>query len=136
VVISCFAIGFGFWIAGRKDPPDLHQAASLRITYTIAGSAAPKVLTISDPAEVKAVLSTIHVTQNRRDDLWRTIPGQSVEFILPSGKTVWTQLADDTVLSLPEWGGTLYVTDTFYRRICDILSQAEGGKIDILKPGT
>jgi hypothetical protein len=109
---------------------DLLTAVGLRVGYTVSNKT--KVLTISEPDEVKSVLASLTVTGEEKKLDVKFFPLGTVDFLLADQKVLSTKLVSPTHIEKDDWG-QIYVTDGFYEKICEVVSKAERKPMDVLK---
>lgn len=120
------------WSREMTGSRDLKKATSLTIGYTLKGRTA-KSVTVSDPAEVRDLLDALEITETRPGWFGGPSPLGWVEFVLPDGTVARAVFVSPTQLDRANWG-QVFVTRRFYEKANDVASQAEGRRIDLLKP--
>jgi hypothetical protein len=120
-------------VPGEHD--DLLQARTIGINYTYEGRT--KFLSIDNPAEVKAIVSTLKFESNRygRYRRWGMASNSAnrVYFNLPDGSSVETHFITTTQLKRKDGYDIPLSNSRFYEKINAILSSAEAKKVDILR---
>jgi hypothetical protein len=125
----------GLLLARAVVPPGpealLRQATAIRIGYTVGEQR--RHVTVSRPEELRRLLDALTVTSTiRRTDFPSWQARGSADFTLPNGTVLRTVFVYNDQLERLHWG-RLYVTQDFYRKICDLLTREEGRPIDVLK---
>jgi hypothetical protein len=126
------ALALFLWSREKFDSKDLKKATSIEIAYMVK-SPQTKTVTINDPATVKRLLDAL--------DIINTQPGAQVAltnqpyliFHLAGGKQARLVFVNQQQIDRANWG-LLYVTPTFYQKVNEELSRAEGKPIDIMRP--
>ncbi len=110
----------------------MRQAVSLTVTYAVGGQA--KTLTVDRPEALEDLFAVFRLRQREahRDVVWRGGPVGQV----PVGGAVKFHFPDHTARQLQflsrDWLGEFEVDPRFYQRLCDLVSRAEGRRIDLL----
>lgn len=125
------ALGLYLWSRDAFSSKDLLKAQSVKITYQVKGKQS-KSIVVNDPAEVKALLDTLKITDTRMGPQYGLTTGGAVEFTLPDGTVARTQFVNNMQLDRANWGQVMVEPD-FYRKVNEIATRAEGKPIDVIR---
>ena len=109
---------------------DLKRATALTLHYT-AKNLAMKSVRVDDPAQVRALLDALEITGTNYGYPWNNKGAARVDFDLPGGTTARCNFMTATHLERDGWGW-VHTTPRFHQKLCEIVSQAEGRRIDVL----
>jgi len=137
LVLFGTALGLFLWSRDRFSSKDLKTATSLTVGYTLKNGVG-KSITVSDPAEVRALLDALDITGTRPGAMSgpNAAGGQPgwVDFVLPDATVVRCHFFfNPNTLVRDNWG-QVYVMPSFYQKVCDVASRAEGRRIDVMSP--
>ncbi len=124
------ALGIYLWSREAFSSKDLKQATSVKITY-IKGKQ-PKSVVVNDPAELRALLDSLIITDTNPGLRQGPVTGGAVEFTLPDGTVARTAFLNQTRLDRADWGQVQVEAD-FHRKVNEIATRAEGRPIDVLR---
>ncbi|TSC73164.1 MAG: hypothetical protein G01um101438_187 [Parcubacteria group bacterium Gr01-1014_38] len=116
----------------KPELPDLRQANKLKIDYHI--NQQPKSLVISDPKQVKDIISTVKVRETWKD-VHPAFPDVAVVwFFFPAEeKRFKAKFSPEPTNLATEWGMLYLESDAFYQKINEVVSKHEGRPVEILK---
>lgn len=116
----------------KKEAEVVKQAVSLKVTYMKGlGGHQNKAVTITDPDELRELLSAIEVTSVNRAIWISDAPYSEVVFTQPDGTVMMAKFAGRGHLDL-QGLGQVYLTHRFYEKVCEALSRRAGKDIDVL----
>jgi hypothetical protein len=125
------AIVLYLWSREEFESRDLKKATAFRITYVLKGNQV-KTVEVTDPAAVKGLVDALEITQTQMGPQFSTSNQAAVDVTLPGGKSARLKFVSQTQLDRMNWG-MLMVTPSFYRKVNETASKAEGKPIDILR---
>jgi hypothetical protein len=125
------ALALFLWSRDAFSSKDLLKAQSVKITYLMKGKQTKSVV-VNDPAELKALLDALKITDTQPGQPWTMQITGSVEFTLPDGTVARTMFVSQRQLERTGWGQVMVEPD-FYRKVNEIATRAEGKPIDIMR---
>ena len=125
------ALGIFLWSREALSSKDLKKATAIKITYVLKGNRT-KSVDVNDPAEVKKLLDALEIGETQMGSQFTQTNGASVDFTLPGGKSASVKFMNQSQLERVDWGW-LYVSPAFYQKVNEVISRAEGRKIDIMR---
>jgi len=126
------ALGLYLWSRDEFESKDLKTATAFKITYVVKGNLT-KTVEVTDPAAVKGLLDALDITDTQMGPQFSTNSGAAVDFTLPDGKSARIRFVSQTQPDRMGWG-MIMVTPTFYHKVNETASKAEGKPIDIMRP--
>lgn len=109
---------------------NLDKAISVSIGYFLNGK--HKTITLSKRAEVQELLRLLIITSTLEGTQASLIPRGTLEFFFEDRKSVKGMFVSAENIDIFYWG-QLFVTPDFYHKICEVISDFEGRRIDVLK---
>jgi hypothetical protein len=125
------ALGLFLWSRKAFSSEDLKTASSVKVNYLLKGNQTKSVV-VNDPAELRALLDALKITDTQPGQPWTMQITGTVEFSLPDGTVARTMFVSQRQLERTGWGQVMVEPD-FYRKVNEIATRAEGKPIDIMR---
>jgi hypothetical protein len=117
---------------------ELNAAAALAIGYSFRDEIKPRQLEVTDARQVADILASIKVKEVKRNAASKKSDFAYVELTMPDKSTVKMVFIEPDWVDVRVWGSTrnwglIKLSDRgFYDKLNEVVSKAEGRKIDIL----
>jgi len=111
--------------------PDLRQTNKIKIDYHI--NQQPKSLLVSDPKQVRDIISTVTVGKTWKDAHPAFPDAVVIWFFFPAEKPFKTKFSGEPTHLATEWGMLYLESDAFYRKVNEAVSKREGRPVEVLK---